>query len=339
MHLKTIVLLTVTVSALLAFSPGRAQIPLEPEESPPTATPGSQSPLDTVTEESMIAYAQGLASLKTGHTEDAITHLQDAVRLKPEDAQYRYLLAMAYEKAGLLPNRWFQLRQAILLKPDYSDAINELLDMWQVALNKDVLDIGTTSEQIKLALGEPDHQQSEGDITTWQYAFMGLQFQQDKLVSVFDLRALEHFTPPLEIIEFGFDDRDWKLIQQRIELQRSILQYIPATETTNDQEVFTVERLFNMRKQMSVHELMETMHDNLQKKFPDIEWNVINQGDNDVLFEWQLKNQDAGGSAQHEMIRLLSGQEDIHRLAYTAHKIDDRETWLTILQQSKLTKE
>jgi tetratricopeptide (TPR) repeat protein len=287
----------------------------------------------------MIAYAQGLAALKTGRIDNAIDHLTDAIHLKPEDAQYRYTLAMAYEKAEKWPNRWFQLRQAALLKPDYTDAIQELLDMWQVAVNKGVMDIGTSSEQIKLALGEPDRQQSEGDNSTWQYAFMGIQFQDDKLVSVFDLRALEHFTPPLEVIEFGFDGRDWKLNQQRIELQRTLLQYIPAAGTSDNEEIVTVERLFNLRKEMSVHELMNDMHKNLQEKFPGIEWNVIEESnnDNDILLEWRLQSEDT--SAQHEIIRLLSGQDDIYRLAYTAHKIEDREIWLKILQQSKLTKE
>lgn len=294
------------------------------------------APLDGATEESMIVFSMGLTELKAGRTEEAIEQLKEAIRYRPDKALYRYVLADAYKRAEMWPNRWFQLRQAVLLKPDFPEAIRELLEMWQVALNKGALDIGNSTKQVEEALGKPDQVQTEGEVTSWQYAFMDVRFKADRLSSVLDLRAMVNLEAPLEVLEFGFDDRPWQLNQQRIEVGRSVLEYQPE-EVAKSEESYTIERLFDLKKDMTANELMNNMHDNLLKQYPDVNWTVLKEEDGDVLFEWSRSVD--GKSAQHELTRLISGEKDIHRLAYTAHEINERDAWLKILSQAKLSRE
>jgi tetratricopeptide (TPR) repeat protein len=338
MNLKSVVLSALILSLSSLFHPAKAQTAKAQTENSNSAVAAQQQlpELDSATEESMIAYTRGMAAMQTGQVEKAIEHFKNAIRYHPRQAQYRYMLASAYEKSEKWINRWFQLRQAVLLRPGFPEASHELLQMWQVALNKGILNVATPSDQVKAALGPPDRERIDGEQMNWQYGFLAIQFEQGKIVSVADLRALENFTPAAEIIEFGFDQRSWRLQQNRIELGRSILQYVPEEQADN-KEIFTVERLFELKQTMDLQALANSMRDNLQEKFPQAEWSVIEADEQSVLFEWRLESN--GEPAQHEIVRLLAGQSDIHRLAYTARSIEQRETWLNILQQSRLTTE
>ena len=61
--------------------------------------------------------------------------------------------------------------------------------------------------------------------------------------------------------------------------------------------------------------------------------------DNDVTYEWRDKGS-KDRPAQHEIVRLLAGAKDIHRLAYTRRvaqlPIEDAEHWIGILRRAQL---
>jgi tetratricopeptide (TPR) repeat protein len=80
-----------------------------------------------VTENNWFAQNNlGLALLDLGQTDEAINHLQEAVRLKPNAAETHYNLANALLAKGLTDEAINQHREAVRLKPDVAETHNNL---------------------------------------------------------------------------------------------------------------------------------------------------------------------------------------------------------------------
>ncbi len=101
-----------------------------------------------------------------------------------------------------------------------------------------------------------------------------------------------------------------------------------------------MQRLFkNANNDMSLHQMMEQMRERLSKTNADAVWQVIEEQEDSAIYEWRMK-----GSQQqpgrHEITRLMAGQHDVHRIAYTRQveqlSPQDRERWVSILQRVTL---
>ena len=298
-------------------------------------------------QQSMVTYTEGRFAMKKERFEEAIAKFKQAIMLNPKQAQFRYSLAEAYSKVGKWLPRWFQLRQTLLLQSSFKEASDAFLQMWQVAANKGIVDVGTELAAVKAALGEPDAQQQsqDGSQTTWQYAFMAINFVNDKVFSVIDLRGQKQLSAATETVALDLGERAWKIKQRRLSASQSTLEYVPETMQPNaPQEQFVVERLAGLKAKMDTQAVMETMQESLNKRFASIDWKVLQQSEDGVLFEWQLRANSNGNekknSLQHEIVRLIAGEQDIHRLAYTAQEMDaeNRQRWLQRLQAAELVK-
>ncbi len=68
----------------------------------------------------------GLALVQAGRTPEAIEHLEQALRLKPDYVDAHYNLGLALAQAGRTPGAIEHFEQALRLKPDYVDAHSNL---------------------------------------------------------------------------------------------------------------------------------------------------------------------------------------------------------------------
>ncbi|MFO1350069.1 MAG: hypothetical protein U1F68_05060 [Gammaproteobacteria bacterium] len=311
--------------------------PANADEAPAKRMP---APLDPATKEALITYTQGLAALNNGNTDKAIELLKKAIILKPLNPQFHMQLARAYQQAGKPQGRWLELRKTVGLDPKHAEALAEFQQMWQVAGAKGALDVGTTMDKIKAGLGDPDAQQSEGDRARWQYGFMMIDFLGGKLDSVSDLRGLEALKPAAEVLEFSLGGGEWQIKQRSYSRTENLLEY-RTPDTAQVQQRIAVQRLAGLKKSFSAKQLMEKMEANLKQQFPDATWQVLRAGDDDLLYEWRLGGE--GKPGEHEITRLMSGAEDIHRLSYSAKVAqlgdEERKRWIALLEQAKLVAE
>lgn len=300
-----------------------------------TATPhgggvharGDAAGPDAKTRRAMLAYAQGMALIRAGKTEQAVTALKNAVVLQPDSAAYRYGLATAYDVLGLMPNKWFQLRQAVRLKPDHGDAVGAFLDMWRTALAQGVLDVGNTPDEVQDGLGKPDlaeRRDGDGD-ELWQYGFMAVNFKQGALSSVMDLRGIDRYRPAAARLELG----DLALTPARHQI--SIASHKREFRVDDAAGLITVERLPGAATDGTLAALLGTIEAGLRRQFETLEWQVLDRADDSVLVEWRADD------GPHELLRLFRAGPDIHRYAYTAPAIADRERWLQRLRAATLT--
>lgn len=71
------------------------------------------------------------------------------------------------------------------------------------------------------------------------------------------------------------------------------------------------------------------------------DWHVIRKDADSVLYEWQAKPC-LGGPAQHEIAKILDGEYNRFRLAYTTKTAqlpaEKREQWVKIIAESRVVK-
>ena len=69
----------------------------------------------------MASLAEAL--LRKGDLEEAYVHLQETLRLCPNDQQSWYNLGVLQKNRGELPEAEYALREALRLKPGYTDGL------------------------------------------------------------------------------------------------------------------------------------------------------------------------------------------------------------------------
>ncbi|HYA41765.1 MAG TPA: tetratricopeptide repeat protein [Syntrophobacteraceae bacterium] len=72
----------------------------------------------------------GEKCLAAGETADALKYLTEASETKPGDPVLEYDLALAYDQRGLQDKAFSHLQAALKIKPDYSEALNTLGKMY-----------------------------------------------------------------------------------------------------------------------------------------------------------------------------------------------------------------
>ncbi len=76
--------------------------------------------------EASMKSAQADDDLKKDNVQDAIGHLKEAIATQPDNATFKYKMALALHQAGDADGERAQLEQAVKLKPDLAGAQNEL---------------------------------------------------------------------------------------------------------------------------------------------------------------------------------------------------------------------
>jgi hypothetical protein len=106
--------------------------------------------------------------------------------------------------------------------------------------------------------------------------------------------------------------------------------YVPREESiSNWTKQFTIQ--FHEDVKASPIAWMTDLRSLMQKRCPGSYWQVLNQDSASVLYEWKISG--CGGNPnQHEIARLLKGNDGLHRIAYVEHAstIDPavRDQWI-----------
>jgi len=302
-------------------------------------TPEQAPPISQNFQQALLAYTNGMAAFDKSDYDKAIQAFNIAIRNEPNNPQFHYMAAKTYEALGKFRGEWFHLRKAVRLQVNHEAAVPLFLNMWQTALDKEILNVGTPQQTVKAALGKPDASQEQAASTLWQYGFMGVELVDQRVVGVMDLRGSGALKPPQEDLDIALDgSKEWQLKQRLASRSDYKLIYGPA-QASEPAEIVTHQRLIDVTEQMSVAVLAEKMRAGLEYEFPEVNWQSLETNENDILFAWWLDSEDA--PQQYEIVRLLAGQNDIHRLTYTVRSslndnTEKREQWITRLRSAKL---
>lgn len=306
-----------------------------------TPSDGGQIPVSTeFAAEAQEAARRGIDLLKSKDYPKAIEAFQIAVDKHPEVAELQHFLGFAYAQNKQLGEAWLHFRQAVRLNPNYKDAVRDFSSLWQAFESRGVFNCGRSQEDLQKLVGKPDKASTNGAV--WEYGFKQIHLRDGKIAAIVDPRGL---TPDIAYaklrLDVQFDERSrWRLGYRTVSRIQSLSEYIPAGQPVTDwSELYTVQRIHGLAKKQTANEMMRKMELNLKKRNPAIEFAVIAESQNDVLFQWRDQG-DGQRKPQHELVRLLGGQRDMHRIAYAQRvaQIDNpmAKTWVGVLQRAKL---
>lgn len=144
----------------------------------------------------------------------------------------------------------------------------------------------------------------------------------------------------LESVYVPADSSGWKFGSGSDRRGQTIAEYVPSNESINSwTKLLTIQFLEGERRTPTA--VMEDLKTRMKARCPDSYWGVIAQDSSSTLYEWKITNCSANPD-QHEIARLLKGNDGAHRIAYTEKTgaIDPsiREKWIASFKEAYVEK-
>jgi len=144
----------------------------------------------------------------------------------------------------------------------------------------------------------------------------------------------------LESVYVPGDSSGWKMGFGSDRRGQTIAEYVPANESINNwSKLLTIQFLEGERRSPPI--VMEDLKRSMQTRCPGSFWNIIQQDSASVLYEWKIADC-ANNADQHELARLLKGNDGVHRIAYTektkAISSVVRDKWINALTGAYVVK-
>lgn len=320
--------------------------PTVPSTAPVTEPPASAAAAPAgqpMSPASQTASREGLAHLKEKKYKEAVNSFMIAAKASPKNGELRNMLGTALAQDKQLGQAWLQFRRAVLLDPTHKPGVKNFATMWNAFHLQGVDNAGRKKQNIAKLLGEPDGKSGTAEREVWQYGYMRLQFLQDALSVVIDPRGVNPAAlRPSEVMQIDFDDKTrWRLGYRVINRFESRSQYVPDKQSVQKwEELYTVQRLHGLATRKTLQEMMTQIREALQKANPDIKFQALANDQRDVMFYTQTPGSKDAPS-EYEIVRLVAGKEDVHRLAYTrkAESLPRElaQQWIDLLGKAKLS--
>ena len=310
----------------------------------PAANAGDAQAADTpkLSPQAQVAARRGIEFLESKEYKKSIEMFKVAVRMHPQQAELQHFLGVAYAQDKQLGPAWLHFRQAVRLNPRHANAVRDFSSLWQAFEARGIFHCGRTREQLTQFVGKPDKVSRNGATEVWEYGFKQLHLNNGRLAAVVDPRGLSAaIANGTHRLEIKFDEQPrWRLGYRTVSRIHALSEYIPAGQSIGQwNELYTVQRIHGLAKKQTPGEMMKQMEENLKKQNPNVEFAVLAEGEGDVMFQWRDVG-DKDRKPQHEIVRLLTGTRDIHRLAYAQRvpliPTETAKTWVDVLQRARL---
>src|SRR5882672_10291467 len=132
----------------------------------------------------------------------------------------------------------------------------------------------------------------------------------------------------------------WKVAGGSERRGQTIAEFVPPGESIDNwSHLLTIQ--FIEQKGTSPLVVMAQLRDAMQTRCPGSSWHIIQQDSLSVLYEWSIAG--CGGNPdQHEIARLLKGNDGIQRLAYAVKSAElvpsEREQWIKAFSDAYVVK-
>ena len=119
-----------------------------------------------------------------------------------------------------------------------------------------------------------------------------------------------------------------------------LVEFVRKGETVkNWTELFSVFNLLLTESSPTREQLMDNLRARMQQRCPNVEWKLIEQRSNDLLYEWRI-TKCAPHPDQHEIARIVDGNSNRFKISYTAKVTELTETkrkqWTDILLRAEV---
>ncbi|MEP3480599.1 MAG: hypothetical protein ABJZ55_15220 [Fuerstiella sp.] len=297
---------------------------------------------ETVATAAKKAFDQGEIERTGGNHTGAVTLLKTAVRIAPDNALYHHRLAKACLDAKKFDAMWIHYRRAAFLEYANEEYARDFMNVWMYHDRQGALNCGVSSAEVLKKLGEPDKRVESDRMKRWVYGFVAVDFGQEKIFSVLDLRGYtaEAAAEP-EQVKVQTDPKYWQVSHHAISRRDDNLELTPHGEKVqNWKELFSKQRFPLMsRTSATVRGMADSMRASLEKSAGFASFDVLSESPETIVYHWRTKHA-AGRPPQHEIAKIIKGEKDFYRVAYVKKTEeltqDEFEKWSKVIGEATL---
>lgn len=309
-------------------------------------------------------FKEGMELAAENDFVEAAAKFAKAIESDGSRPEYRAALSAAYLELSHTNKAWKLIREAMKAGAGDPRIANQLIAVWNGFGADGLFQAGTVQSSVKRTLGKPDRINKSGNNERWFYNYMGIDWSEGLLYSTIDLRGIVPSNlRPLAQLRLDPDSR-WRVDFRRTDRSQNTTRYLvedaaaDKADTTDDKtadesnekdagdprkaspEMFMIQRIFQLVEQgVSPRQWMEQMQRAAKRVNPDIEWQVIKETDDRLIYEWQQSATEQW-TARHEIALVMGDGRDLHYAAYSDSVAEltaaAKKEWLQIFAAAKL---
>jgi hypothetical protein len=144
----------------------------------------------------------------------------------------------------------------------------------------------------------------------------------------------------IETVYIPSDSSGWKFGSGSDRRNHTIAEFVPSDESIDNwTRLLTIQ--FIEGESRSPQSLMDVLKSTMLERCPGSYWEVISQDSLSTLYEWKITNC-SDNPDQHEIARLLRGNDGLHRIAYTEKTSEmdaaTHEIWISTFKDAYVEK-
>ncbi|MCA9263787.1 MAG: hypothetical protein KDA60_08045 [Planctomycetales bacterium] len=299
------------------------------------AQPATTSPTGDDGDQTEVPTPEQLATL--------LPALRKSVADDPNDVAARAKYARALHLLGNLPAAWEQLSEARKIEPEHKGVVLGSAVVLSALEEKGLFAVGTPDTSILKVLGEPDQKAELNKRERWGYLYMAIDFVDHRVHETIDLRnASEALFQPKEFVVVDLDGRGWTCGQRRkAQSLVSSRYFLPGQSVAKWTERVEVDRILSGRTEVgTIDNIGRVMLDQVSKRNEKSQAKIMERTDDSLIVALQVPKTDEI-EAEFQLVRLMLGETDVHRLAYTVRRAQPpsaemQEKWFRILKSATL---
>ena len=149
--------------------------------------------------------------------------------------------------------------------------------------------------------------------------------------------------PPQDVETLFLPDHEqWQRVNAQDDGHATLVEYVPSGQTlANWRELLTIQGLDDRRGPQAPRPVMDELEAKMRARGGELEWKVIEEDERSVTYEWTLHGAN-GIEDQGELVRLIRGNDALHRAAYAYKGIplapERRSNRLELLRHARVVK-
>ena len=270
--------------------------------------------------------------------------LLKAVEENPADVSARANLAMAYFRIGNTPESWKQLMTARESAPNNKGLARGIDSLINAFTNQGIFTVGVPTETVLALMGKPTQKVDLTNRERWVYGHWGIDFEKNRVHEIVDLRGItEAVYQPTEFIKSNLGGETWVPgLRRKVKGKATAFYFVPGETISDHKQLVIVDRLVGLTEGLDIQAISKRVIDDEAKLLRGSMHKVLKISDDSAIIAVKIPGV-GDNLARHQLVRLMMGPKDLHRLSYTLKSADDpsQETqmkWLKIFEAATLEK-
>ena len=277
----------------------------------------------------------------------SLPELKAAVDANPKSADALANYATALYQVNKYPESWKQLMLAYKLEPNNTGVALGIKLVSQALEEMGAFTVGVPMEKVRALLGEPSQKVDLGKTRKpsqrWVYGYLAVDFASGQVHELIDLRgATKELFEPTEFVDVDLDNQKWICSLRKKSRDGSSSNFYPAGQTSSSwKENVKIECIRGAANSGSMEEIGQRLIEQISETHPELKHKTLAADSDSMIVALMIPSiPERGFESREQLLRLMKGPVDLHRLAYTIKAEDspvkNKLQWFRVFKSASL---